>query len=417
MSSTLTCPYRLFTKSCSSNKVMAKIEENDFVQLQNNIQISISATIDDCSDWSKIATNQTLFLQPDYLKALESCPPEGMQFAYLTFYKNNQPCGIAYAQIFKFSTYESLKHHRSFNDEKAKFLRLKKWFAHRLEFYSIVCGNVLMTGEYGYRFDNQLINKESQFEIVNQGLEVLRKQLKQKGVKASVTLFKDYFEKNRQNIEDTSFGEFQIQPNMVIEIQEDWKKFDDYLSAMSSKYRVRAKSAFKKAKDIEKQELSLTEIKRYETQMFELYNQIVESAGFNGIKLQQHYFTNLKEHLNEKFKVIAYFKNGELIGFYTVFFEKEVMESHYLGINQEENRHCQLYINMLYDMIKMGIYHEVKRIFLARTALEIKSSVGAEPHDLFFYLKNHNPIFNALAHRTFDLFNPQEAWTQRKPFK
>jgi len=116
-------------------------------------------------------------------------------------------------------------------------------------------------------------------------------------------------------------------------------------------------------------------------------------------------------------KVIGYFKAGELVGFYTVFFEKEVMESHYLGINQEENRHCQLYINMLYDMVKMGIYHEVKRIFLARTALEIKSSVGAEPHDLYFYLKNHNPIFNALAHKTFDVFNPQEEWTQRKPFK
>ena len=417
MSSTLTCPYILLTKSCFENKTTSKNLHADFVQLENDIQVNISDTIEGCSDWTKIAANQTLFLQPDYLKALENCPPEGMRFAYLTFYKNNQPCGIAYAQIFKFSTYESLKHHRSFNDEKAKFLSLKKWFAHRLEFYSIVCGNVLMTGEYGYRFDNQLVSKEEQFETVNQGLEILRKQLKQKGIKSSVTLFKDYFEKGRQKIANTGFGEFQIQPNMVIELQEDWKKFDDYLGAMSSKYRVRAKSAFKKAKDIEKQELSLEEVKRYETQMFDLYNQVVESAGFNGIQLQQHYFTNLKEHLNEKFKVIGYFKAGELVGFYTVFFEKEVMESHYLGINQEENRHCQLYINMLYDMIKMGIYHQVKRIYLARTALEIKSSVGAEPHDLYFYLKNHNPIFNALAHKTFDVFNPQEEWTQRKPFK
>jgi predicted N-acyltransferase len=417
MSLILTCPYRLLTKSCFENKAIVENPRENSVQLENDIQVGISDTIDACSDWAKIAANQTLFLQPDYLKALENCPPEGMRFAYLTFYKNNQPCGIAYAQIFKFSTYESLKHHRSFNDEKAKFLRLKKWFAHRLEFYSIVCGNVLMTGEYGYRFDNQLVNQVEQFGIVNQGLEILRKQLKQKGIKASVTLFKDYFEKGRQKIVNTSFGEFQIQPNMVIDIQEDWKKFDDYLGAMSSKYRVRAKSAFKKAKDIEKQELSLKEVKRYETQMFDLYNQVVESAGFNGIHLPQHYFTNLKEHLNEKFKVIGYFKDRELIGFYTVFFEKEVMESHYLGINQEENRHCQLYINMLYDMIKMGIYHEVKRIFLARTALEIKSSVGAEPHDLYFYLKNHNPVFNALAQKTFDVFNPQEEWTQRKPFK
>jgi predicted N-acyltransferase len=401
MSSTLTCPYVLLTKSCFENKTTAKNLHKDFVLLENDIQVTISDKIEVCSDWSKIAKNQTLFLQPDYLKALENCPPEGMRFAYLTFYKNEQPCGIAYAQIFKFSTYESLKHHSSFNDKSAKFLGLKKWFAYRLEFDSIVCGNVLMTGEYGYQFDNQLVNQKEQFKIVNQGLEILRQQLKQKGIKTSVTLFKDYFEKGRQNIANTGFGEFQIQPNMVIELQEDWKKFDDYLDAMSSKYRVRAKSAFKKAKDIEKREMDLEEVRFYQTQMFDLYHQIVVSAGFNGIALKENYFTNLKEHLNEKFKVIGYFKNGELIGFYTIFIEKNTLESHYLGINQEENRHCQLYINMLYDMIRMGIYYEVKRIYLARTALEIKSSVGAEPHELYFYMKNHNPIFNALVHKNF----------------
>jgi predicted N-acyltransferase len=417
MSSTLSCTYQLLTKVCSPKKAIAEIMVNELIQLENNIQIHLSETIDSCSDWSKIAKNQTLFLQPEYLNALESCPPKGMRFAYLTFYKNNQPCGIAYAQIFNFSTYESLKHHKSFNDENAKFLTVKKWLAHRMKFCAIVCGNILMTGEYGYRFDKQLVNDKEQFSIVNQGLEVLRQQLKTKGIKASVTLFKDYFENGRQDIKNTSFSEFQIQPNMVINLKADWKKFDDYLAAMSSKYRVRAKSAFKKAKHIEKQELSLEEIKHYESQMFDLYNQVVVSAGFNGIELQTHYFTNLKERLGEKFKVIAYFKEEELIGFYTVFFEKELMESHYLGINQAENRPYQLYLNMLYDMIRMGIYREVKQIFLARTALEIKSSVGAVPHDLYFYLKNHNPIFNALAHKTFDWFNPQEEWTQRKPFK
>ena len=420
MSSVLSCSYRLLTKSCQKQQELEQTTElSNIITLEQNIQLTIANSIDDCKDWNIIAQQQSLFLQASYLKAIESCPPKDMQFAYLTFYKNNQPCGIAYAQVFKFSTYESLKHHRSFNDEKAKFLRLKKWAARKIEFHSIVCGNVLMTGEYGYTFDNQLVEKDEQFDIVNQGLDALRNNLKRQKINAPVILFKDYVEDNRQNIENTNFGEFQIQPSMVIDLEEDWEKFEDYLGAMSSKYRVRAKRAFKKVKGIEKRELDINEIQTHQAMMYELYRGIVVSAGFNGITLPQNYFTNLKEHLKDKFKVIGYFKEGTLIGFYTVFLEKErnSMESHFLGINHKENRNCQLYLNMLYDMIRMGIYHQIKRIYLARTALEIKSSVGAKPYDMYFYMQHKNPIFNALAKQTFDWFNPQEEWIQRRPFK
>jgi hypothetical protein len=150
-----------------------------------------------------------------------------------------------------------------------------------------------------------------------------------------------------------------------------------------------------------------------------LYDSVVRSAGFNGITLSQNYFTNLKAHLAEAFKVIGYFREGQLIGFYTVFLEKkrQSMESHFLGINHAENRHCQLYLNMLYDMINMGIYHRVKRIYFARTALEIKSSVGATPHEMYFYMQHQNPLLNRFTKPLFNLFNPQEAWTQRNPFK
>lgn len=421
MSSAISCPYRLLVKVCPKQRQLKSATElsNKLITLDNNFQLMIAKSIEDCEDWMTIAQQKSLFLQPEYLNAIENCPPKDMQFAYLTFYKNGEPCGIAYAQIFKFSTYESLKHHRSLNDENAKFLQLKKWAAHKIEFYSIVCGNVLMTGEYGYSFDNQMVKEEEEFNIVNQGLDVLRVSLQQEGINAPVILFKDYFDDNRQNIENTNFGEFQIQPNMVINLEDDWEKFDDYLAAMSSKYRTRAKRAFKKAKGIEKRELDLDEIRANEVKIYNLYQAIVVSAGFNGITLSQNYFTNLKEHLQEKFKVIGYFRAGELIGFYTVFLEKErnSIESHFLGIDHKENRNCQLYLNMLYDMIRMGIYHQIKQIYLARTALEIKSSVGAKPHNMYFYMQHKQPIFNALTKRVFDWFNPQEEWTQRKPFK
>ncbi len=417
MSSVSSCPYRLLTQSCTKKKNEQTTELNKIL-LQNNIALVISTNIEAAKDWSRIVANQPLFLQKSYLQAIEKCPPKNMQFAYLTFYKDNQPCGVAYAQIFKFSTYESLKHHRSFNDSNAKFLQLKKWVAHQVAFHSIVCGNVLMTGEYGYSF-NQAIAKETQFDIVNEGLQKLRDLLVQKDINVAVILHKDYFEDNRQHTSKNDFGEFQIQPNMIIDLKEEWTKFDDYLNSMSSKYRVRARRAFKKIDGIEKRELTFEEVKLHQSTIYELYDSVVRSAGFNGITLSQNYFTNLKAHLAEAFKVIGYFREGQLIGFYTVFLEKkrQSMESHFLGINHAENRHCQLYLNMLYDMINMGIYHRVKRIYFARTALEIKSSVGATPHEMYFYMQHQNPLLNRFTKPLFNLFNPQEAWTQRNPFK
>lgn len=411
----LSCPYKLLTKSCSKEQKTTTIHPDITTIITDNTVINYN--ISAAKDWAKITRNAPLFLQSKYLKAIENCPPKDMQFAYFTFYKDNEACGVAYAQIFKFSTYESLKHHRSFNNEKDRFLPIKKWAARKIEFHSVVCGNVLMTGEYGYYFKEEVVSQADQFEVVNQGLKQLKSELSDKGINTKVTLFKDFSDNNRQSVENNSFEEFKIQPNMIIDLAEDWEKFEDYLAAMSAKYRTRAKRAFKKAKGITKRELTLEEVETNEAEIFGLYQQIVVSAGFNGITLPQNYFTNLKQSLGDVFKVIGYYKAEKLVGFYTVFLENEFIESHYLGIDSTENRTHQIYLNMLYDMIKMGIYHQVKRIFLARTALEIKSSIGAAPHDLYFYMKHDNQILNPFVKRAFDIFNPQEEWTQRHPFK
>jgi hypothetical protein len=390
------------------------LQKNTHV-ITDTITVQIAHTIEELTtEWEKLADSASFFLQKSYLAAIEAVPPSGMRFAYLTFFEDEMPIGIAYAQIFKFSTYESLKHHKSFKEKTTFWQELKFWAAKQVEFYSIVCGNVLLTGEYGFYFENK---KENTFHLVTKGLEILRKELQQKGIKASVTLFKDFYENNQLPIENTAFGAYQIQPTMVLKLQPEWKKFDDYLGAMASKYRVRAKRALKKGEEIFKEELNLDALQQHETLMFDLYQQIIESAGFNGIALKSNYFINLKQQLGDDFKVIGYFLEGELVGFYTVFMTEKVLESHYLGINQVQNRECQIYLNMLYDMVRMAIYHEKTHLALARTALEIKSSIGAEPHELFFYMKHHNFVLNPFIQFLFNWFYKKEEWVQRQPFK
>jgi len=72
---------------------------------------------------------------------------------------------------------------------------------------------------------------------------------------------------------------------------------------------------------------------------------------------------------------------------------------------------------MLYDMINYSINKKYKRIIFARTALEIKSSVGAKAVDMFGLIKHSNPLINLLVSKTFSYFEPEIEWQERNPFK
>ena len=76
-----------------------------------------------------------------------------------------------------------------------------------------------------------------------------------------------------------------------------------------------------------------------------------------------------------------------------------------------------MYLNMLYDMADFAIKNEFTSIVYARTAMEIKSSVGAKPQKMFVYLKHTNLCMNIILKRIFKLMNPTQEWEERHPFK
>ena len=82
-----------------------------------------------------------------------------------------------------------------------------------------------------------------------EGLETLKNCCKNEGEHISLILVKD-LDNSRKNGLHPNLGndykEFSIQPKMILHLREDWTTFEDYLAAMTSKYRVRAKRAFKK---------------------------------------------------------------------------------------------------------------------------------------------------------------------------
>ena len=216
---------------------------------------------------------------------------------------------------------------------------------------------------------------------------------------------------------DRKFSEFTFHPNMVLKLRENWQIFDDYMNDISSKYKVRARKAFKCLDGIEKIELTHNQIFSFQGRLHELYKLIVDTQDFNMVALNESYMADLKRQLGDQFRIFGYFLNGELIGYYTTIKNHDELEAHFLGFEPKLNREYHIYHNMLFDILKLGIEQQVKSVVYARTAMEIKSTLGAVPHQMLCYIRASNRLTNKVLPPIVDYLRPSSDWLPRNPFK
>ncbi len=204
---------------------------------------------------------------------------------------------------------------------------------------------------------------------------------------------------------------------MIFNIKDSWHSFDDYLADLNKKYRDQYKRARKKSDSLHKQKMSLVEIQKHETEIHDLYRNVAQKAAFNTFYLGENHFEIFKKNLKDHFLFYGYFSDGKLIGFNTLIKNGADIDTYFLGYDENCQKEKMLYLNMLYDMIAYSINKKYSRIIFARTALEIKSSVGAKAVNMFGLIKHNNPILNVLVSKTFHYFEPKIEWQERNPFK
>ena len=392
----------------------------------NNTEYHFSlhkSILDIKDDWESIVPDK-LFFKSKYLSFTEKNTPKGMTMRYGLFHLNDEPVGTIILQVKKIALAESLTIEENENASlKSKlFAGVKSNLAKTITFNTLVVGNLLLTGQYNFCFKDQDLPFYKQFDLVQNAVDLMKNLLAKDGLPVGSVLMKDFYESDAISRSPMSaacsFTENKVQPNMVMQMPSTWKLFDDYMSALKSKYRVRIKRALKKSAGIERRKLTVEEMETYQERIHELYLQTALQANFNLFILNKDYFKQMKISLDDQFELIGYFLDGELIGYYTVIFDIDHVDAHFLGYDKTKNAQHQSYLNMLIDIVKHGIEHGAKQIHFSRTALEIKSSIGAEPEEMVFYLRSERKWQNkSLLPKMLDLFVPEEKWEPRTPFK
>lgn len=369
--------------------------------------------------WDGIVPESKTLLGRHYLQAFEQSVSNNVEFRYIIFRYRGYAEGVAAFQIIQFDA----------TNVDASPEGIVKGFKERmlahlvrpLSFRMLISGNTFMTGCYGMHFRDGEMNA-ARVEWLHEGIERIQQAERTQGTPLSGVVVKDFFledAKEMSPFKDMGCLEFKAQPNMIVNIQPEWKDFDGYLAAMTSKYRTRIKRALKDLKGLEVKKLDLEYITEHMPRIVDLYAQVIDTSSFKLATFDIKHLIPMKAQFGDAFEVDGFFKDGKLIGFMSFHVtETNEMIAGMLGIDRDEQRPHDLYLNMLVHYIKRGIERNCTRILMGRTAMEIKSSIGAEPYDMVVYMKHFSPIKNAILKPIVSILGArQEQWTQRHPFK
>jgi hypothetical protein len=190
----------------------------------------------------------------------------------------------------------------------------------------------------------------------------------------------------------SGWNELKTLPEMVMELPAGWTDFEDYLTALPSKYRTRARRARKKFAGLRREELGVEQVVHYSAQIDRHYTSLIDRASYVPYQVPAGYFARLKAEAPEQVQVSGYFAKDELVGFSTLLLGEDEAIAHYAAVESDYNASHQLYLNMLFDLLESALATGVSQLHFGRTATTIKSSVGAEPRKSYSYASHDGCI-------------------------
>ncbi|WP_396140170.1 8-amino-7-oxononanoate synthase [Flavobacterium sp.] len=363
--------------------------------------------------WDEVA-HENAFLQTPYLKVLEESAPTNMQCFYVGIFEKNSLIGVALAQYLDLNKLESFGERDQCIKTYIRNFIFKNFASHAL-----FLGNNMITGQNGFTF-NKEIDAITIAELLSKCADEITSYFKKQDIKIQIVSFKDFYQESATELKKSTFSllyEFNTQPNMIFELQNNWKTNTEYIEALTKKYRDQYKRAHKKFEGIETRELSLDEIILKENRIYELYFHVAKNAPFNTFFLAKNHFSSFKMQCGPKFILVGYYLKNELVGFHTLLVNGKTLETYFLGYDEQIQKEKMLYLNMLYNMTQFGIENQFKKIIFGRTALEIKSSIGAKPVIMSGFIYHTNKWINRILPKIFPNLEPSLVWQQRHPFK
>lgn len=371
-------------------------------------------------EYKSLSVEQKFFLESKggifgsagYFNRLGALPKEVLRSLFVSVMKGKKELGILYFQLVPFEgkQLENFIPSAMGPHLQRPVKRILSGFKTNL----LVAGNIFMTGDTGIYFRSG-IDLRKQAEAYVEAVKFLLNHEEKPGAFLISDLYGPETEFDHV-LKAAGFRKTRSEPDMEMSVPAEWKNFDDYLAALSTKYRTRVKRTMAKTTDYIQNRLDAAQIAACETKIHSLYRQVTDQVKLKLATLETGYFSAQKAIEPDKYHVFCYSKDEEIQGLMTYFINDSRLEVHHTGRDKQTTTDVMLYERMLLDAVAFGLECGVKSIHFGRTATEVKSTIGATPKEMHGYVFHTKTIRNQLFAFMARTLKPQP-FTLRNPFK
>ena len=284
-------------------------------------------------------------------------------------------------------------------------------------FRVLTLGQFLVSGNYASSGLDQLTREETLAV-----LPALADTLLASDRSFAAVLIKDLYALNSPVTEALTTRGFYLlpaDPILQVAIPATWASLEDYLANLKSKYRVRYRRARAKLEGLTRRPLTAAMVGHHRERIYQLYKHTSSGSDFNAVALTPTYFPWLAEHGRDgATRFHGYFDAaGTLVAFTSTIANGPTLHAHFLGIEDACKSSHHLYHNILFDLLEDAITGGFAVLDYARTAPEIKTSVGATATEYACLLRARSGVINRLIPMFTPAVYKATPWTPRNPFR
>ncbi|HEX6461601.1 MAG TPA: GNAT family N-acetyltransferase [Thermoleophilaceae bacterium] len=185
------------------------------------------------------------------------------------------------------------------------------------------------------------------------------------------------------------FAGVPIPVTAVIDLPFD--SFDDYLGAMRSQYRRRARQTLKRSADLTVEHMrGFAELADHFARLWGL---IYERASEIKREILTPAFFREVSRLDESSALVVRRPDGSVASFALLLADGRWLSFLQCGFEEEAGRDEGAYFRLLYELVRAGIEGGFEQIDLGMTTITPKLDIGAVPVPLFAWVKHRNPLF------------------------
>lgn len=291
-----------------------------------------------------------------------------------------------------------------------------------LRFPVRVMGSVLGSGGHAYRFDASIPSAQRR-QFVSQALQQSLRE-RPGTLRPRVALVKDFpLHEQESGVSPgcnsrwfDGWVDLEFDPVMRLPLNPGWEALDDYLNELRTKARTKVKRIMTCSSDCSLEEWNAEEISSNVQILYELYLQVYGNASFRLGTLLPEDLIQAKQHWGDDFKVQVIRYGGKVVAFQCGYITATTVEAFFVGFHRGLNRDLSLYQRMLVEFVRWGIQSGAREVVMGRTALDIKSSVGALPEHWYCSVHFKNRVLHGLARQIAKRIWPRHAKLKR-PWK